>query len=91
MFKSRIFVITTASLLLCWLVLSLALGSYHAASDGINQMGFPFTFYRSFSGKCFKCSETGILWEGLIADLVLVLVLALLAGLFFRKRQGAVK
>jgi hypothetical protein len=91
MFKKRIFFITTASLVLAWLVLSLVLGSYHAATDGYNSIGVPAVFYRSFAGKCFDCLPTGILWEGLVMDLVLVLVLAVLTALFLRKRRRPAK
>jgi hypothetical protein len=77
MYRNKIFVITTASLLLCWFVLSMVWGSYHAASDGFNELGFPFPFYRSFLGKCFDCLQTGILWKGLVGDLALVVLLAL--------------
>ncbi len=29
------------------------------SSDGYIEIGFPFTFYRTFPGKSFDCKETG--------------------------------
>lgn len=91
MLKNRIFIIAPASLLFSWLVLSIALGGYHEASDGFTEVGFPFTFYRGFSGKYFDCPETGILSKGLIADLGIVIVIAVLVALLIRERRRTTK
>ena len=91
MTRNKIFIITSASLLLCWLVLSMVLGTYEEASDGFTEMGLPFAFFRGFSGKCSDCPETRIVWKGLIADLVIVLMAALLVGWFVSKRRRAEK
>ena len=87
MLKNRIFIIAPASLLLCWLVLSITLGGNHEASDGFTAVGFPYTFYRGFSGKCFDCPETEILSKGLIADLGIVIMIAVLVALLIRTRR----
>lgn len=80
--------LASASLLPGWLILSSVLGRYEEASDGFTEIGLPFTFYRGFSGKCFGCPSTGVLWKGLIADFLIVLAVGFLAGLFFGRRNN---
>ncbi|CAH0184971.1 hypothetical protein SRABI27_01352 [Pedobacter sp. Bi27] len=43
--------------ILLLIISTLATLKLEAASDGLDQYGFPFTFYDSFSGKCDNCYE----------------------------------
>jgi hypothetical protein len=64
-----------------WLLLSLLLGTYRAASDGLNEVGFPFTFYRKFTGKCIACEYKNVfLFGNFILDILLILLLSLVIG-----------
>jgi len=48
-----------------------------AASDGLDQYGFPFTFYDSFSGKCDNCYQNfGFKPLNLLLDILFVSCLA---------------
>lgn len=68
-----------------WLIISFLFGKFGAASDGYNEIGFPFLFYRSFTGKCFECKEGGLLINGLLWDLVVVLIIVILGILIIIK------
>lgn len=70
-------------------VLSLYFGSsWEAESDGLDRVGFPFTFYQHNGGKCDNCA--GLDWfklHYLIVDLVCLYVFSiLLTELYFRFR-----
>ncbi len=72
-----------------WLIASFSFGKFEASSDGYNEIGFPFTFYRSFSGKCFDCKETGFLLEWFLLDSLIILIFAFLLRIIIYKVKAA--
>jgi hypothetical protein len=81
----KIFLATVA----VWLVLSFIFGKFEASNDGYNEIGFPFVFYRSFSGKCFDCKEVGFFWKWFFLDIVTILVIAFIIKVVIRKVKAA--
>ena len=72
MFKHSFVLKVFAIIFSSWFVGSLLFGKFEAYEDGYNEIGFPFVFYRSFSGKCFDCKEIGFLSKGFLLDLLIV-------------------
>jgi len=72
-----------------WLVVSFLFGKFEASSDGYNEIGFPFTFYRTFSGKCFDCKETGFLLGWFLLDFLSVLIVAFILRMIIYKFKAA--
>jgi hypothetical protein len=72
-----------------WLGLSLLLGKFDAPNDGLTEIGFPFIFFREFSGKCVDCShQTGFLIKGFMGDLAIISALTLMWHWFRKNTQG---
>lgn len=71
----------------CWLVGSFLFGKFEAYEDGYNEIGFPFVFYRTFSGKCFDCKQTGFMLGHFILDALIVLLLAFLLKKIIQKTR----
>ena len=71
------FFITFSICLVVWLVISWITGLNQAASDGFNEIGFPFVFYREFHGKGnYAELDLGINYKNLIIDLLIVSLVA---------------
>ncbi|MCO6498195.1 MAG: hypothetical protein J5I50_11105 [Chitinophagaceae bacterium] len=73
----------------CWLVGSFLFGKFEAYEDGYNEIGFPFVFYRTFSGKCFDCKEIGFLLRYFLLDALIILILAFLLRIIIHKIKAA--
>lgn len=67
-----------------WIVLTVVTGRFESSSDGYSELGFPFVFYRSFSGKCTECADTGVLWRGVVLDCGIVLLTAYILHLMLK-------
>jgi hypothetical protein len=63
---------------IAWIILSLIFGQYNSSFDGYNEIGFPFTVYRAYSGKCFENIKLGFLLEGFLLDLIILIVINIL-------------
>ncbi len=62
-----------------WIILVLIFGKYEAQSDGFNELGIPFVFYRYFSGKGdYNKLHLGINYCNLIIDLAIVFLISLI-------------
>lgn len=81
----KIFVV----IFLSWLVVSFSFGKFEASSDGYNEIGVPFAFYRTFSGKCFDCKETGFLLEWFLLDFLIVLIVVFILSMVIYKFKAA--
>ncbi|CAH0160719.1 hypothetical protein [Pedobacter sp. Bi36] len=73
------------------IISTLATLKLEAASDGLDQYGFPFTFYDSFSGKCDNCYENfGFKPLNFLVDILFVFCLAFVIVMvkikFYRKK-----
>jgi hypothetical protein len=74
---------------ICWLAISYLLGKFEASSDGYNEIGIPFPFYRVFNGKCFDCKQSGLLVGGLVFDVLVLMCIVLILKFLFSKRKAA--
>ena len=83
--KLKIFLVVFAG----WLGTSFLFGKFWASSDGYNEIGFPFTFYRTFSGKCFDCNETGFFLGGFLLDFLIVLIVTFISRMIIYKFKAA--
>ena len=70
--KYQLFIRNFSIVTSIWILLSFLFGKFQAASDGYNEIGFPFTFYRVIGGKCIECKEAGFLWSPFIYDILIV-------------------
>lgn len=89
MLRYRLYLKIFFLLTICWLIVSVLFGTFKSINDGYNEIGFPFTFYRSFSGKCFDCKEVGFLWKGFLLDVAIVLVIAFIVRITVQKKQSS--
>ena len=88
MLRHRIYLKTFLVISFCWLIVSVLLSKFKSSSDGYNEIGFPLVFYRSFSGKCFDCKETGFLLKGFFLDIAIVVSTTLLLQILIRKTKS---
>lgn len=72
----------------CWLIFSFLFGRFKSIADGYNEVGFPFVFYRSFSGKCFDCKDIGFLWKEFFLDIAVVFAIAFILKIVISNRVG---
>jgi hypothetical protein len=85
MFRFKVLIKVFLSLTIFWLILSVLFGRFNSSSDGYNEIGFPFTFYRSFSGKCFNCKVLGLLGKELLLDIVILIVITFIFQIVVKK------
>lgn len=88
MLRYRIYIKTFLVISFCWLIVSILLSKFKSSSDGYNEIGFPLVFYRSFSGKCRDCKETGFLLKGFFLDIAIVVAIALVLQILIRKTKA---
>ena len=75
-------------------VLTFSTAKYESASDGTDTMGFPFTYYTYFVGKCDPCppSPTEIYYWKLLLDILFAAFLAVLGRvIFFKVKNRLIK
>ncbi|MCO4292575.1 hypothetical protein NF867_06860 [Solitalea sp. MAHUQ-68] len=63
---------TSAATLILFLTLSILTSKYESASDGIDEYGFPLTFYNHSSGKRDSYVEFGFKPYALLIDFGLI-------------------
>lgn len=88
--KNKKAVLIFCSITFLWLLFSFAWGQYEAQSDGFTEIGVPFIFYRYTDGKCFDCTGMGVLYFGLLKDLLLIICFStcIFWGIKFIKRKN---
>lgn len=84
----KVFVVFTVCLIL-WFVLLLLINSNKMASDGFFELGYPFVFYRDFSGKGnYDELGLGLSYKNLLIDLGILFLIAVgLSKLIFLLRK----
>lgn len=66
-----------------WLIVSVVFGKHNSANDGYNEIGVPFTFYRSYSGKTISNYQSiQLSWYGLTSDILIVLIVIVVISRF---------
>jgi hypothetical protein len=87
MYKYKRYAKVFLVILSCWIFISFLISRFDSSSDGYNEIGFPFVFYRSFFGKCFECKEVGLLWDGFVLDIGIVLLIAFFLQIMLWKKN----
>lgn len=63
-------------LFIFWILVCYLPYMFNTTVDAYNEIGIPFTFYRSFFGKCIDCKPLGFLWGGFIGDVLLLFLVS---------------
>ncbi len=72
-----------------FLIACILFGEFNAKSDGFTKVGFPFTFYIGFAGKCIDCDfETGFDLIKFILDLIVFSSIGFVLYFFIKYLQS---
>ena len=71
-----------------WVIAVMLTMKSQAASDGFNEIGFPFVIFREFAGKGdHNHLELGFLYKNLLLDVGIVLLMAFAYQIMLQKRR----
>ena len=85
MLKNQLYLKVIAAIILCWLILNIAFSKFESPSDGYDEVGFPFIFYRDFAGKCDDCLATGFFLKEFLLNISIVLIITMILVTLIRK------
>jgi hypothetical protein len=85
MLKNQLNLKIIAAIILCWLILNIVFSKFESPSDGYDEVGFPFIFYRDFAGKCDECLATGFFLKEFLLNIGIVFIITVVTVIIIRK------